>query len=921
MGIAHLPIDGSLVGPAWIIHKSYAPAFHILSGHPPSRVVLEAGAQATIKVVDHAGQPVVDAQILHELSPPESFPRTPPFSLRFPTSTTGTTRLQLFNGKQSISAVDRDRSSVPWTGSGDEDQTLTLTVGISLAARGTVLTTPPNQHHERPRVECFLRSDSGFTPLGSSTVGNEQWGPIPIPWVNNGEYWFKVSAPHLVTAYKTINSPPPDREIFVEFTPRAAATLRVTATDENASPIPDAEITVTWNIGLEDSGSTSAKTGPTGSASIGGVAPGTVFVSARRESYVTAKTGPLVVTLGDNDSIALTLRVAGRLEGRCLLNGIPAAEFQVVFWKGHPHSQETVAFDNPVNGAFRIDEIPTGEVSLYAVSTNHPQGDTVTVNISPNQTARVELALASSTDATGQVLDASTGTPIPTALIQHWSNSGISLQAKRGDPMQVDANGFFRGQGFREGVNRFTVSAPGYAYQICQAYITLGSQASIGTIALNRLRPLQVRLHSPGVSSFSGYSLRAKGPQSPPIREFSKEGIARIEEAVPGLWELNILGPNDLEIYTQTLLDPGRVDWDIHVSLDTGNALAVDILGGTTEYRAHAEWLSVECLSNQGDLMNLYARFDRGEANLTGLPVGPAFLSVHDSSWNILGVSTTSIIAGLNKARVPIGSTSFSIRIASPEGAPLAGAQVNVFAPTENRGYSLYDITGSTGEVRFTHPPYEHLFATVHHPDFGYLTGVELHLSGVDSELVDIQLPLPSDLRVRLLDGPVALSGIQARLSDPHDQFLIGIFASDNTGLLEKPGFCEGEFLISVHLPNYWPTAAVVSVAASGGTTQLQVRRLADVDLELRSTSGLTVRDRPVVLHSIEFDTDVAEWIASGKVELPGGMVTDSTGHLRIQGLPRGEYRWTVFSAGGAPSSGSVKLAPWTETAVSILVD
>ena len=63
-----------------------------------------------------------------------------------------------------------------------------------------------------------------------------------------------------------------------------------------------------------------------------------------------------------------------------------------------------------------------------------------------------------------------------------------------------------------------------------------------------------------------------------------------------------------------------------------------------------------------------------------------------------------------------------------------------------------------------------------------------------------------------------------------------------------------------------------------------------------------------VELTSQEFQVPVEDWVRDEKVRAPNGLKTDALGQLRIEGLPRGGYSWSV--GGVQPSSGSFTLVP-----------
>jgi hypothetical protein len=106
---------------------------------------------------------------------------------------------------------------------------------------------------------------------------------------------------------------------------------------------------------------------------------------------------------------------------------------------------------------------------------------------------------------------------------------------------------------------------------------------------------------------------------------------------------------------------------------------------------------------------------------------------------------------------------------------------------------------------------------------------------------------------------------------------------------------------VDVLQSGYWRRDLFVDSTTGGDCIPLQVRRTGGLELEVRSAAGAAIVDATVELRSLEFDVDVADWIAAGRVVAPaGGLRTDTSGRVRVEGLPHGPYRASV---GGGSST------------------
>ena len=107
-----------------------------------------------------------------------------------------------------------------------------------------------------------------------------------------------------------------------------------------------------------------------------------------------------------------------------------------------------------------------------------------------------------------------------------------------------------------------------------------------------------------------------------------------------------------------------------------------------------------------------------------------------------------------------------------------------------------------------------------------------------------------------------------------------------------------------------WPTVRAVRATQSGAPTPLQVRRLGSARLHVRR-GGLSVTDVPLDITSVEFGDSVQHWLDQGRVSSSSPRLrTDDDGRLRLHGLPRGEYAWSVVGADGNSTTGNFTVLP-----------
>jgi hypothetical protein len=140
---------------------------------------------------------------------------------------------------------------------------------------------------------------------------------------------------------------------------------------------------------------------------------------------------------------------------------------------------------------------------------------------------------------------------------------------------------------------------------------------------------------------------------------------------------------------------------------------------------------------------------------------------------------------------------------------------------------------------------------------------------------------------------------------------------TDDQGRVRYEALGEGAYHLACRRADCWPAAVDEDLARDEHAwVQVQMRRLADVEFTLFSADGLPVPGMAVELTSSEFDVAVETWIQEEDVRAPGGLTTDRRGTIRVEGLPRGVYTWSV-SLGDRSIDGSFELVPGRDNRLS----
>lgn len=143
--------------------------------------------------------------------------------------------------------------------------------------------------------------------------------------------------------------------------------------------------------------------------------------------------------------------------------------------------------------------------------------------------------------------------------------------------------------------------------------------------------------------------------------------------------------------------------------------------------------------------------------------------------------------------------------------------------------------------------------------------------------------------------------------------------SSGPDGRVSLTGLTPEIYRIRCSHPDYWTVEQDTEAKADASPVPVQIRRLGDVTIQVLASSGLPVKDVPIELRSLEFDTSVLDWVVAGRAKGPTEFLTDVRGEITLSGLPHGAYDWRATLIDGSQLEGSLTVVPGQKSRVPIL--
>jgi len=190
-------------------------------------------------------------------------------------------------------------------------------------------------------------------------------------------------------------------------------------------------------------------------------------------------------------------------------------------------------------------------------------------------------------------------------------------------------------------------------------------------------------------------------------------------------------------------------------------------------------------------------------------------------------------------------------------------------------------------------------------PEHGHKWFRDVMVPSNDDEPVELVLDAAETLQVVALDRDVPLRAITMDLLDAiNGSFVFARMVSGDDGRAQCRPVAGQDFSIRIQGADLWQVTDRVHPTVPNAFSPVQVRRLGSAQFEA-TMLGSPLVSRTISLRSLEFSTDVAEWIAAGRAQTTSSnLQCDDRGRLRVDGLPNGPYRWSAKASTGEEVTG-----------------
>jgi hypothetical protein len=449
-------------------------------------------------------------------------------------------------------------------------------------------------------------------------------------------------------------------------------------------------------------------------------------------------------------------------------------------------------------------------------------------------------------------------------------------------------------------MNHLTVEAQGYALAALETTARDQDFVDWGDIRLLRAQALQITLL--GLDAMNGFGptdMRAQTEEGyilPPT-PFDHDGVVRFEDVPPGDHKLMVYYPDGSWARLQLRLEPGQ-DWSFDLKAVGDRKLfvrAADHGGGPLPFPPA---VLVSANEDSGVLVVRLKETDGGSASFEGIRAGKAKVWILDPDNNFVASKDVEFgDSSTKEIEVRVGEGPFRVHVVDKDGEPVATAYVTIRSATGSDIHGV-DQTGVDGWADLVGLPQGPLLMDVQHGVVGRSFGNLIDASAKELEFV---LDAAGSLELELVDGDLPLAGVLTRIQTKAGLTLGDARQTDDGGRVRYEALGAGNYHLACHRADCWPTTVDQELGpGEQARVRVQMRRLADLEFTLLSADGLPVSDVAVELASEEFDAPIDAWLVEERIRAPGGLTTDARGSIRVEGLPRGPYSWSVTVLDGS---------------------
>ncbi len=774
----------------------------------------------------------------------------------------------------------------------------------------------------RMRVTCFALDGARRVKLAETfTTVDAPWSMERLALSETKQFLFRFDSDKTMPIEVGRRAMKPGDVINVDMEILAGYVRPVRVEDTDGKGIAGARVVALYVNAFSHPVTFEGVSDESGNCMLAGVPPREGELYASKKGYATTYYPyPTHALLPEDEIWTIQMPRAAPIRGRCLsASGDPAEDFDVMWYPLTSTRPHTRSFRGAPGGAFEIDEIAVGNVTILGVAEEHGQTAGVALQLTSDGVQDVELRFGSPAVVTGTVVDAIDETPLREAVIQPWSATATRNFAARGAATLTDDQGRFRSESFNVGINRFEVSAAGYAPRLTGAFAEAGKDVDAGVIRLARAQTLEVELlHGPDVISTESYATgeEVSGSRVLPPVAFDEQGRLRFRDVAPGPWRIRLMLYNGYSGEYEVVLRPGE-EWKLRVDASQLRPWTLEIReadgGPLLRGGFNLTWNEGAALGIVG--MGIGAQH-RGRVT-THLPrVNAAFLRVVDGSgrWVLerhIGVAEFEA----DPYVVELGDESADYRVVDSAGRPIPGVSIASLNSGDVYRQWTSSRTDADGRAQLPHAR----DVMLKHETAGL--GARFGLSETErvAGTYELELDAVGALEIVVRDGAFAAAGAELKVGQRNCWMTRPV--TDASGVAKTLPLTAGRWDVAFEAPGYWPARATVDFKRASPPLRLDVRRLAGAHVRARSASGAPLAGIVLELTSVEFNERASQWLGAGRItSSTGGMTLDAKGELRVQGLPHGKYRWIAIAGGEGLAAGEVDLAPRAVADVDIFV-
>jgi hypothetical protein len=528
----------------------------------------------------------------------------------------------------------------------------------------------------------------------------------------------------------------------------------------------------------------------------------------------------------------------------------------------------------------------------------------------------IDLQVETPQSVRGRIVDARTNEPVSGARIQAWTSYSQTLIDHSGTPVESGPDGTFVLGSLAPGRAFASVTHARYAQSVEAFDVVAGRIHDCGLIALTTGGTLIVQLESSPDSPCVGIRCHVEGLGAIEPKTFTADGVLEFAGLAPGLWNVALEMP-DGSRWQRTCTVRGDAPYRLVFGL-RARPLIVEVLAKPGVALPEQARLLIRPLGRDRDAsQEIYQKRLAGPTTvkLSAVDADGLYLSVLDDMGR---EHAAMAVHGSRQREEPVrffvDGAPASTRLVDRLGQPLGIDGVLVCRFDE--GWSVYHPVGAESRVHLSNPPCEHVSMFVHRAGVGYGAVHEVPCDPLPDE---VRFDFRSLLEVTLVDGAVPLPGKIVFLEDGTGAgHLIENLPTDEHGLAVFGPLTEDDYLVRVEHSTLWPHAERVRATGARVPLRLDVRRRGSA-LVTAIVGGVVAAESGFELVSEEFGSVVVEWIERGLItSTTAGLNTDDQGRVRLDGLPRGGYRWSMAASDGSTASGRFEVRAGQRVDVSI---